>query len=206
MLSELLEDADKLLPPFRVVSHPRDNPEDVTGWELRENMSEHTDARTYIDVDELVVPIKDHEWIFGCAPTSPAWRDTIEFTFDVSRPPPQHSALGIFVFDHQNAMNPCLHSPLLRASTDNSSCGEKAPSFPSHGPSLAYCQTLLHHDITIAHTASCLDEISDEEAITREKKTDDRLHWRRSTTEVLLVRFSHRLWMMDWVEMGTDTM
>ncbi|KAK0204215.1 hypothetical protein DFS33DRAFT_1384472 [Desarmillaria ectypa] len=76
-------------------------------------------------------------------------------------------------------------------------------------PSFAYSQTLLHHDITIAHTASWLGELSDEEIIAWEKKTDDRLQWRGRTTGTPLIwdiewRFSHRIRMMDWVEKGMD--
>ncbi len=106
-------------------------------------------------------------------------------------------------------MDPCLHPHLLREH------GQFLPwrkgPVPSRRmvPSFAYSQTLLHHDITIAHTASWLGEISDEEAIPWEMKTDDRLHWRGSTTGIPLIRdmewqFSHRMRMMDWVEKGMD--
>ncbi|SJL16212.1 uncharacterized protein ARMOST_19731 [Armillaria ostoyae] len=209
MLGELLEDVDEFLPPFHAVFHPHDNPEHVTDWELRDKMFEHARAGTYIDVDKPVVPIKYDGWISGCAPTSPAWNDPIDFTFNVPWPPPPPNAPRTFVFNHRKAMDPCLHPHLLREHGQFLPWG-KGP-FPSRHmvPSFAYSQTLLHHDITIAHRASWLGELSDEEAIPWEKKTDDRLHWRGRTTGVPLVQhmewqFSHRIRMIDWVEKGMD--
>ncbi len=71
---KLLEDVDEFLPPFRAVFYLHDNPEHVTGWELRERTSEHTrpgtctlfrfsvllqaKAVTDIDVDKPVIPTK----------------------------------------------------------------------------------------------------------------------------------------------------
>ncbi|PBK80584.1 hypothetical protein ARMGADRAFT_949531 [Armillaria gallica] len=209
MLGEMLEDANEFLPPFRAVFHPHSKPEHVTDWELRRNMSEHARAGTYIDVDKPVVPIKYDGWIAGCAPISPARKDPIDFTFNVSWPSQSPNAPKTFVFNHRKAMDPCLHPRLLREHGQFLSLGKGA--VPSHRmvPSFAYSQTLLHHDLTIAHTASWQAEISDEEAIPWEMKTDDRLHWRGSTTGIPLVRdmewqFSHRIRMMDWVEKGMD--
>ncbi|KAK0482416.1 glycosyltransferase family 90 protein [Armillaria novae-zelandiae] len=209
MLSEILEDVDEFLPPFRAVFHPHDNPEHVTDWELREKMFEYARTGTHIDVDQPVVPIKNHGWISGCAPTSPAWKDPIDFTFNVSWPSPPPDAPKTFVFNHRKTMDPCLHPHLLREH------GQFLPwrkgPLPSRRmvPSFAYSQTLLHHDITIAHRGSWHGELPDEEAIPWEKKTDDRLNWRGSTTGIPLVRdmewqFSHRIRMMDWVEKGMD--
>ncbi|SJL16213.1 uncharacterized protein ARMOST_19732 [Armillaria ostoyae] len=209
MLGELLEDVDEFLPPFHAVFHPHDNPEHVTDWELRDKMFEHARAGTYIDVDHPVVPIRDHGWISGCAPTSPAWKDPIDFTFNASWPPPPPNAPKTFVFDHRKSMDPCLHPHLLREHGQFLPWGKGSVPSRRMVPSFAWSQTLLHHDITIAHTASWLGELSDEEAIPWEKKTDDRLHWRGRTTGVPLVqhmewRFSHRIRMMDWVEKGMD--
>ncbi|KAK0449629.1 glycosyl transferase family 90-domain-containing protein [Desarmillaria tabescens] len=209
MLSELLEDVDDFLPPFRAVFHPHDNPEHVTDWELREKMLEHARAGTYIDVDNPVVPIKYDGWISGCDPTSLARRDPIDFTFNVSWPLPPPDSPKTFIFDHRKAMDPCLHPHILREHGQFLPFG-KGPIPSRHMlPSFAYSQTLLHHDITIAHRASWLGELSDEEAVVWEKKTDDRLQWRGRTTGISLVRdmewrFSHRIRMMDWVEGGMD--
>ncbi|KAG7440347.1 uncharacterized protein BT62DRAFT_1080961 [Guyanagaster necrorhizus] len=209
MLSELLEDVDDFLPPFRAVFQPHDNPEHATDWELREKALEHARAGTYIDVEHPVVPIKYHGWISGCDPTSPAWKDPIDFNFNVSWPPPPPDAPKTFVFDHRKTMDPCLHPHLLREHGQFLPWG-KGP-VPSHRmfPSFAYSQTLLHHDITIAHMVSWLGELSDEEDIVWEKKTDDRLQWRGRTTGIYHNRdlewpLSQRIRMMDWVEKGMD--
>ncbi|KAK0496511.1 glycosyltransferase family 90 protein [Armillaria luteobubalina] len=209
MFSELLEDVDEFLSPFRAVFHPHDNPEHVTDWELREKMLEYARTGTHIDIDRPVVPIKDYGWISGCAPTSPAWKDPIDFTFNVSWPSPPPDTPKTFVFNHRKAMDPCLHPHLLREHGQFLPW-RKGPT-PSRRmvPSFAYSQTLLHHDITIAHMVSWLGELPNEEAIPWEKKTDDRLHRRGSTTGIPLVqdmewRFSHRIRMMDWVEKGMD--
>ncbi|KAK0215637.1 glycosyltransferase family 90 protein [Armillaria fumosa] len=205
MFSEMLEDVDEFLPPFRAVFHPHDNPEHSL-------FSIPSNALAVIgiqDIDYPIVPIKDYGWIFGCAPTSLAWKDPIDFTFNVSWPSPPPDTPKTFVFNHRKAMDPCLHPRLLREH------GQFLPfrqgPFPVRRmvPAFAYSQTLLHHDITIAHRASWLGEISDEEAIPWEKKTDDRLHWRGSTTGTPLLKhiewqFSHRIRMMDWVEKGMD--
>ncbi|PBK83450.1 hypothetical protein ARMGADRAFT_1037838 [Armillaria gallica] len=84
----------------------------------------HCNAQTIID--HLVVPIKYHGWIYGCAPTSPAWRDTIGFTSNV---PPPLNPPKTFIFDHRKAMDPRLHPHLLRESTNSSSPREKTPFF-----------------------------------------------------------------------------
>ncbi|KAK0232063.1 hypothetical protein EDD85DRAFT_1025705 [Armillaria nabsnona] len=83
-------------------------------------------------------------------------------------------------------MDPCLHTRLLREHEQFLSFG-KGP-VPSHRmvPAFAYSQVLLRHDIAIAHTASWLDELSDEEAIAWEKKTSDRLHWQGRTMGISL--------------------
>ncbi|PBK62797.1 hypothetical protein ARMSODRAFT_980436 [Armillaria solidipes] len=101
-----------------------------------------------------VVPIEDYGWIAGCAPSSPAWKNPIDFTF---WPPPPSTA-------------------------------PKASSLT---------------------TKSWLGELSDEETIVWEKKTDDRLHWQGRTTGIPLVRdivrrFEHRRWMTDWAAKGMD--
>ncbi|KAK0232097.1 hypothetical protein EDD85DRAFT_955953 [Armillaria nabsnona] len=63
----------------------------------------------------LLFPSKVHPgWISGCAPASPAWKEPIDFTFNVPWPPPPPYVPKTFVFDHRKAMDPCLHPHLLR--------------------------------------------------------------------------------------------
>ncbi|KAK0442127.1 hypothetical protein EV421DRAFT_596514 [Armillaria borealis] len=102
-------------------------------------------AVTDIDVDKPV-PNKDYAWIFSCAPTSPAWKDPIDFTCNVSCPPLLSSTLKTLVFDHRNAVNPCLHPHLLREHGQFLPWG-KGPvlPFPSHAPFFLLNLTASRH-------------------------------------------------------------
>ncbi|PBK83471.1 hypothetical protein ARMGADRAFT_1089324 [Armillaria gallica] len=141
---ELLEDVDE----FYHSSAPR--------------TFEHGRAGTYIEIDKPVVPIKEYGWI---APSSPAWKDLIDFTFNVSWPPPPPNAPNtVNLTTERQWILACTHASF--ASTNNSSRLEKVP---------------------FLHTACWLDELSDEEAIAWEKKTSDRLHWQGRTMGISIV-------------------
>lgn len=90
-----------------------------------------------------MVPIKDYGWIAGCTPTSPTWKDPVNFTFNVSWPAPPLSAPNTVNFNHKKAMDPSLHPHLHEHGQFLSF--RKGP-VPSHPPS----PTLKPQCITIS--------------------------------------------------------
>ncbi|PBK87174.1 hypothetical protein ARMGADRAFT_1085942 [Armillaria gallica] len=110
-------------------------------------------------IDKPGTPMTFHGWLSGCVPTSSAWKDHFNFTFNVPWPQPPPSTPKTFVFNNRNAMDPCLYSHLLRKHGQFLSFG-RAP-VPSHHMVLAltYSQTSLHHDITITHTVMSLQAL-----------------------------------------------
>ncbi|KIY64389.1 glycosyltransferase family 90 protein [Cylindrobasidium torrendii FP15055 ss-10] len=175
-----LVDVEHHLPPFRAPFLPHDNPDQVFDWELKQLMLKHAAAGTHIDPFNTGIPVKHHGWLAVCDPMSPAWKDPISFT-----EPYVHKEPRSFIYEHQKAMDPCLHPSILREHGQFLSY-HKGP-FPQQKfiPNFAWSPSTMHQDITIAHTISWRTDLMNNPTLhSWDEKMDERLAWRGRNTGI----------------------
>ena len=151
-----------------------------------------------MDAFNTLIPTKYHGWISGCDPLSPAWSNPIDFTA-----PPAAPQTKSFIFDHRKAMDPCQHPTILRSHGQFLPWG-RGPIPNEHlTPSFAYSPSMMHQDITLAHTVAWRDSAKKRQLLEWDDKKDDRLEWRGRNTGIWFGgdfewRQSQRARLMEW--------
>jgi hypothetical protein len=200
---ELLEDVDHLLPPFRAVFSPHDNPNLPTDYELKRQALRAARARTcechivrptehrclfpfvysVIDIDHPP-EVKLNGWLASCAPHSPARNADINWGGAPHLPPPS-KRVKTFIHNHRTSMDPCQHPAHLLLHGQFISHRRGPVPHRVMVPQFSYAPTVLHHDITPAMPINWLDDIlprSDDPEW--EERWDARVQWRGSNTGI----------------------
>ncbi|KAF8184821.1 glycosyl transferase family 90-domain-containing protein [Pholiota molesta] len=180
---ELLEDVDHLLPPFRAVFSPHDNPNLPTDYELKRQALRAARARTFIDIDHPP-EVKLNGWLASCAPHSPARNADINWG-GAPHLPPSSKRVKTFIHNHRTSMDPCQHPAHLLLHGQFISHRRGPVPHRVMVPQFSYAPTMLHHDITPAMPINWLHDIlprSDDPEW--EERWDARVQWRGSNTGI----------------------
>ncbi|KAG2351994.1 glycosyl transferase family 90-domain-containing protein [Suillus spraguei] len=175
---ELFQDVDDLLPPFRAVFSPHDNPAMLSDYGVKSMALEAAAAGFTVTQNELP-PIQRSGWRSACHPSSPAWQNPIDLDKLPERP--SHKT---FISDHRLSMNPCLNPSLFRSHgqflAHNTGPDPKGTLIPR----FSFCSTLVHHDIPAAVSYGWVEDLPDSHNPLWEERVDERLLWRGSNTGI----------------------
>ncbi|KAF9470694.1 hypothetical protein BDN70DRAFT_998858 [Pholiota conissans] len=176
---ELLEDVEHLLPPFRAVFSPHDNPNLPTDCELKRQALRAAQAGMYIDINNPP-EAKLNGWLASCSPHSPARNEDINWGGA-----PNTSNVKTFIYNHRTSMDPCQHPShlLLHGQFISHRKGPVPHRFMV--PQFSYSPTMLHHDITPAMPINWIEDILPRSHDPEwEERWDARLQWRGSNTGI----------------------
>jgi hypothetical protein len=212
---DMLQDVRHLIPPFRAVFSPHDNPNLPVDHELR---SQAIEAATrgkcnseslvlllllitiLIDIDiNNLPPTKLDGWISSCPSTSVARRIPPDLTKPAT-PPSQKS----FIYDHALSMDPCLHPTHLVQHGQFLSFGQGPIPHRTMVPQFSYSPSPLHQDIVTATPFNWVNDIYPRSADPEwEHKLDKRLLWRGANTGIWHAthtrwREAQRVRMVNW--------
>ena len=221
----LMKEVEEDLPLFRAVFGPHDNPNVFLTEEMRSKAVDAGKAgvRKFShmsvlrpDYDWLVyfadinidrdATLNTAGWLHACPSHSRANQPFLEDEDDIETETlmPKEKT---FIYDHLLAMDPCTHPSLLSQHGQflSHGTGPDAHAYPI--PHFSYCSTMLHADIRVPHPSSWLDDVegeSDEEG-EWERKEDERLLWRGTTTGIYHAadtpwRDAHRDRLMEMVQ------
>ncbi|KAF4616689.1 hypothetical protein D9613_008818 [Agrocybe pediades] len=179
---DLIKPIEHLLPPFRAIFSPHDNPNLLSDYNVKKAFLDAAKAREYIDLDKL--PKTKHlGFASACPPGSPA-RQTEEHVNQFNRPPPRNvGPKKHFIHDHQRAMDPC-QNPYIFYNHAQYVAHDVGPApKPVLAAQFAFCSTPLYHDIQPPTFISWIEDVKPRENdLPWEEKTDERLMWRGSNT------------------------
>ncbi|KAJ7220600.1 glycosyl transferase family 90-domain-containing protein [Mycena pura] len=194
---DLLRDVEEFLPQFRAVFSPHDGPNRFSDYFVESAARQAAAEKRYIRRDELpkIDPIG---WLSACASGSPGRNKSLNLDGD----PPPKTIKKTFIYDHNRAMDPCLHPRHFWHHGQFLSHG-KGPT-PQHEmvPEFSYCSTHIHHNIRFPTPYSWVEDIfprSDDPAW--DEKSNDRAVWRGSNTGIRYTartrwQTSHRIALM----------
>ncbi|KAF7313801.1 hypothetical protein HMN09_00537400 [Mycena chlorophos] len=174
---DLLRDIEDDLPPFRAVFSPHDGPNRMSDYFLEQAARQAAAEKRYLRWSDLP-KIDPAGWKSACPPGSPSHNLSVGEGFE----PPPPTTEKTFIFDHNLAMNPCLHprhfwynSLLLNHN--------RGPT-PQHQllPEFAQCSTHMHHNIRIPTPYGWIDDIPRNDDPPWDEKPDERVLWRGSNT------------------------
>ncbi|KIJ63998.1 glycosyltransferase family 90 protein [Hydnomerulius pinastri MD-312] len=189
---ELMEAVQHLLPPFRAVFSPHDNPNVFVAHALKAAALVAANSQTKIRMRDLPRP-HYNGWLSACSPNSSALVS--------SDPAPPDTKT--FIYDHRATMDVCNHPTLLRQHGQLLSHGIGPGSLHSIVPQFSYSSTSLHMDIHVTPTLSWVDDIPRRDDPKFEDKADRRLLWRGAETGIRHDhtkewRLSHRDRLVAW--------
>jgi hypothetical protein len=137
-----------------------------------------------LDLNLRKIKTESAGWLSACSKSSPARRTP----FDLTQPPPlPPSTMKTFIYDHIPAMDPCLHPTILHQHGQFlSQEGGPAPIVPQL-PGFSFSPSSMHADIRVATPFGWMEDV-DEDGTgydpVWEKKDEDRLVWRGRTTGI----------------------
>ncbi|KAJ7035198.1 glycosyl transferase family 90-domain-containing protein [Mycena alexandri] len=172
----LLSEVEGVLPPFRAVFSPHDNPNLVLDYQLRQQALDAAKAGTYIDPTHPPPPT--HGWLAACPPLARAQLDAL--------PPPPKT----FIHNHLPAIDPCQHPAHLRAHGAYIAHGHGPSPHRALIPQFSYSVTPLHSDIRLAMPLNWVSDDLPQEGrppplgLSWAQRTDARLQWRGSNTGI----------------------
>ncbi|EDQ99870.1 uncharacterized protein LACBIDRAFT_295861 [Laccaria bicolor S238N-H82] len=170
---KLFREIQDFLPPFRATFSPHDGPNRLSDYAVKLATLEAAHSQSY--VERAALPkINSIGWISACAPSSPARRRPI----DLNKPPPPPSK-KTFIYNHFQAMDPCLHPDHLHHHGQFLSHNTGPTPQQSMVPEFSSCSTTIHHNIRIPTPYGWVAD-SDDPAF--DDKFDERLLWRGSNT------------------------
>ncbi|KAG2063178.1 hypothetical protein BDR04DRAFT_978260, partial [Suillus decipiens] len=150
---DLLRDVEDLLPPFRAVFSPHDNPAMLSDYGVK-SMSLEAAAGNFTVTRNELPPIQRSGWRSACHPSSPAWKNTIDLNNLPERP--SHKT---FISDHRLSMDPCLNPSLLRSHGQFLAHNTGPDPQGTLMPHFSFCSTLLHHDIRAAVSYGWVEDL-----------------------------------------------
>ncbi|KAF8970401.1 glycosyl transferase family 90-domain-containing protein [Flammula alnicola] len=161
---DLLQPVEHLLPPFRAIFSPHDNPNLLSDYHVKKAFSDAAKEGRSL-------------WIRLClSPGSPG-RLTERPVNQFDRPEPRMKKT--FIYDHQRSMDPCTSPTIFYhhaqyVAHDLARC------------SISWCSTPLFHNIQPPTFISWVDDVRPRENDPPwEEKTDERLMWRGSNTGIM---------------------
>ncbi|KAL0958786.1 hypothetical protein HGRIS_014107 [Hohenbuehelia grisea] len=176
---ELVQDIEHLLPPFRAVVSPLDNPMFVSDHALRSGLVDAASRKKTLSLADYP-PLAPPGFLSACPPGSPAFDRPI----DLDHPPPA-SSQAKFIADHRQTMDPCQHPSLFYIHGEFIAHDLGPPPESVMRPRFANCATTVHHDIQIPTLLSWVEDILPRsEDPEWEQKLDDRMTWRGSNTGI----------------------
>ncbi|KIM51684.1 glycosyltransferase family 90 protein [Scleroderma citrinum Foug A] len=174
---------------MRISFSHHDNPNMLSDWRIKTMALEAARIGKTVKQDNFP-PIHKIGWIEACHPTSPARQNP-----PLLPPPSLHTELSFaqllntsspksFIATHRATMDPCIHPELLVTHGQFLS-HDKGP-YPQRSlmPLFSLCKTLLHHDVRPPVPYGWVSDLDSEAKwdLPWEKKVDERLNWRGSTT------------------------
>ncbi|KAK2464643.1 hypothetical protein APHAL10511_003336 [Amanita phalloides] len=193
---DLLEPIDDLLPNFRMIFSPHDNPNLLTNYEIRQAHIDAARSGNYVNIS-VFPPPSSIGFRATCAPGSPARPyDALDIPIDRSTHPPPRTSPKTFIHNHLHAMDPCMH-PYLFHHHGQYVAHDIAP-FPLQ-PHLAlqfaYCITPVFHDVAppsfIAYVNDSYPRHND---LPWDEKLDERIMWRGSNTGMIFSEDTRWQW------------
>ncbi|KAJ6598369.1 glycosyl transferase family 90-domain-containing protein [Mycena vulgaris] len=195
---DLLKDVKEFLPPFRAVFSPHDGPNRLSDYFVESAAREAAAEKRYVKREDLP-DIDPTGWTSACAPDSPGGNKSLNLNGE----PPQKSNQKTFIYDHNLAMNPCLH-PRHFWHHGQFLSYEKGPT-PEREmvPEFSYCSSNIHHNIRIPTPYGWVEDIHprSDDPEWDANKVDERLLWRGRNTGIMHSRrtrwqTSHRVGLM----------
>lgn len=174
----LLQDIEHLLPPFRAVFSPHDNPSMLSDHGVKSKALEAAAAHSTLKRNELP-PAQRSGWISACHPSSPAWQNPIDLDKPAERP--SHKT---FISDHRLSMDPCLNPTLLRNHGQFLSHDKGPDPQSTLVPRFSLCSTVIHHDIRPAVPYGWVEDLPESDNPPWEERVDERLLWRGTNTGI----------------------
>ncbi|KAG0702517.1 glycosyl transferase family 90-domain-containing protein, partial [Suillus ampliporus] len=169
-LIDLMTEVDDDLPMFRAVFSPHDNPNVFLTHEMRQRAVEAG------KIGDYPAPFASG-WLRACPSDSIAHNPPSPLT--TSKP-------KTFIYDHLQAMDPCVH-PSHLAQHGQFLAHNKGPvANPFPVPQFSYCSSSLHSDIRVPVPLSWVEDVEGEggEEGAWENKEDERLLWRGLNTGI----------------------
>ncbi|KAG1871500.1 glycosyltransferase family 90 protein [Suillus subluteus] len=174
----LLQDIEHLLPPFRAVFSPHDNPSMLSDHGVKSKALEAAAAHSTLKRNELP-PVQRSGWLSACHPSSPAWHNPIDLDKPAERP--SHKT---FISDHRLSMDPCLNPTLLRSHGQFLSHDKGPDPQSTLVPRFSFCSTVVHHDIRPAVPYGWVEDLPESDNPPWEERVDERLLWRGTNTGI----------------------
>lgn len=177
---DLLKPIEHLLPPFRAIFSPHDNPNLLTDYYVKKALLDAAKEGKYIDLKQL--PEAKHYGFASACPFDSPGRPVRDAPVDqFHRPPPRPGKS--FIHDHLLSMDPCQNPSIFynHAQYVAHDLGPKPQ--PVLAMQFAYCSTPLFHDLQTPSFISWMDDVHPRENdVEWEEKTDERLLWRGRNT------------------------
>ncbi|KAJ6466788.1 glycosyl transferase family 90-domain-containing protein [Mycena sanguinolenta] len=177
---DLLSDVEDYLPPFRAVFSPHDGPNRLSDYFVEDAARQAAAKQTYISRKDFP-KIKPKGWMSACAPGSPGRNESMNLDND----PPPKTTKKTFIYDHNLAMNPCLHPRHFWQHGQFLSYGKGPTPERDMVPEFSDCSSSIHHNIRIPTPYGWVEDIyprSDDPPW--DDKVDERVLWRGSSTGI----------------------
>ncbi|KAF9041387.1 glycosyl transferase family 90-domain-containing protein [Panaeolus papilionaceus] len=178
---DLLDPVENMLPHFRAIFSPHDNPNLLSDYNVKEMFLAAARQGGYVDMSKLP-EAKHYGFASACRPGSPG-RLTEAPVNQFVRPPPR--ANKTFIHNHQLSMDPCTNPYIFYHHGQYVAHDLGPPPQPVIAAQFAYCSTPLYHDIQPPTFIAWTDDIRPRENDPPwDQKTDERLMWRGSNTGI----------------------
>ncbi|KAF8632883.1 hypothetical protein AX17_004729 [Amanita inopinata Kibby_2008] len=180
----LLEPVDHLLPNFRLIFSPHDNPNLLSDHAVKQAFLDAAREGIYVNPTALPEPTQIG-YRASCPPGSPARPFTsLNVPINQSIRPPPRTSPKTFIHAHRPAMDPCAHPYLFYHHAQYVAHDlAPVPLQPHLAMQFAYCSTPLFHDLQPpSFIAWVEDAYPSENDVPWEEKMDERVMWRGSNT------------------------
>ncbi|KAF8631386.1 hypothetical protein AX15_002417 [Amanita polypyramis BW_CC] len=182
----LLEPIDHLLPNFRLIFSPHDNPNLLTNHEIRQAFVDAARNGSYIDLSALPPP-SPIGFRATCPPGSPARPlHSLNTPIDRSTRPSPRTHPKTFIHNHLSSMDPCAHPHLFHHHGQYVAHDiAPFPLRPHLAIQFAHCTTPLFHDIITPGFIAWVDDAHPRENdLPWHEKLDERIMWHGTNTGI----------------------